>query len=99
MSSRSAAQTRSLVEKSLRRRYWAERRFRFYGLGAVLLGVVFVVFLFGTIIAKGYSAFRQATVTLEVTFDPAVIDPAPATTAPTATAPVDPASDPTATVP
>ncbi|MEO8316515.1 MAG: phosphate ABC transporter permease PstA [Pseudomonadota bacterium] len=76
MNSRSAADTRLLVEKSLRRRAWAERRFRAYGLGAVLLGIVFVFFLFGSIISKGYSAFVQARVTLDIYFDPEIIDPA-----------------------
>jgi phosphate transport system permease protein len=76
MNSRSAADTRLLVEKSLNRRAWAERRFRAYGLAAVLLGVVFVFFLFGSIISKGYSAFVQASVTLDVYFDPEIIDPA-----------------------
>ena len=76
MSSPTAAQTRELVAKSLRRRYWAERRFRAYGLGAVLLAVTFVFFLFSSIFAQGYSAFRQARVTLEIFLDPEVIDPA-----------------------
>src|SRR5688572_695249 len=76
MSRLSHEQTRSLVEKGLRRRYRAERRFRLYGLAAVLLGVVFVVFLFGTIFAQGMSAFRQAELTLDIYFDPAEIDPA-----------------------
>jgi phosphate transport system permease protein len=67
--------TRRQVQKSLRRRYRAERRFRLYGLGAVLLGVAFVVFLFGTIFGQGLSAFRQAELTLEIHFDPQVIDP------------------------
>jgi phosphate transport system permease protein len=75
MNSRTAADTRLLVEKSLRRRAWAERRFRAYGLGAVLLGIVFVFFLFSSIISKGYSAFLQTRVTLDIFFDPAVIDP------------------------
>ncbi len=75
MSSRTAADTRLLVEKSLRRRAWAERRFRAYGLGAVLLGVVFVFFLFASIISKGYTAFLQARVTLDIFYDPAAIDP------------------------
>jgi phosphate transport system permease protein len=72
---RTPAETRARVEKSLRRRYWAERRFRAYGLGAVILGLVFVVFLFGTIISNGLPAFRQAEVTLDVTYDASVIDP------------------------
>lgn len=75
MSSRSAAETRALVEKSLRRRYWAERRFRAYGLGSVCLGMAFVLFLFGTLFSQGYSAFRQARITLDIFYDPAVIDP------------------------
>jgi phosphate transport system permease protein len=75
MNSRTAADTRLLVEKSLRRRAWAEHRFRAYGLGAVLLGIVFVFFLFSSIISKGYSAFLQTRVTLDIFFDPAVIDP------------------------
>jgi len=40
-----------LVTRSLARRYRAERRFRFYGLSAVVAGLAFVVFLFGTIFA------------------------------------------------
>ncbi len=75
MSSRSAAETRLLVEKSLRRRYWAEQRFKAYGLVAVLLGISFVFFLFGTLGSQGYSAFRQAHITLDIFFDPEVIDP------------------------
>jgi len=72
---RSPAETRARVEKSLRRRYWAERRFRAYGVAAVLFGVLFVVFLFGTIISQGWPAFRQAKIDLDVTYDAAVIDP------------------------
>ena len=73
--SKSVAETRALVEKSLRRRQWAERRFRAYGLAAVLLGLLFVVVLFTSVFSQGWSAFRQTYVTLEVFYDPAVIDP------------------------
>jgi phosphate transport system permease protein len=72
---RSPAETRARVERSLRRRYWAERRFQAYGLLAVLLGISFVFILFGSIVSKGYTAFRQAYVTLEVFYDPAVLYP------------------------
>jgi phosphate transport system permease protein len=68
-------QTQERVAKSLRRRYWAERRFRFYGLAAVLLGIVFVVFLFGTIFFKGASSFRQSYVKVDVFYDPAILAP------------------------
>ena len=69
-------QTQERVAKSLRRRYWAERRFQFYGMTAVFFGIVFVVFLFGTIFFKGASTFRQSYVKLDVFYDPAVIDAA-----------------------
>jgi phosphate transport system permease protein len=73
--SKTSAETRALVEKGLRRRYWAERRFRAYGLAAVLAGVLFVLFLFGTIVVRGHDAFRQAYLTLEINYDPAILDP------------------------
>ena len=73
--SRTHAETRAQVDRSLRRRHWAEWRFRAYGLLAVLIGIVFVFFMFATIFSKGYSAFQQAKLTLEVFYDPQVIDP------------------------
>lgn len=72
---KSHAETRARVDRSLRRRHWAERRFRAYGLLAVLVGIVFVIVLFTTIISKGYTSFQQAKLTLEVFYDPQVIDP------------------------
>src|SRR5690606_9901146 len=73
--SKSHEQTRLQVERSLKRRYRAERRFRIYGLGAVLLGVAAVLLLFGTIFGRGVSAFRQAEITLDIHYDQAAIDP------------------------
>jgi phosphate transport system permease protein len=72
---RTPKETQEQVAKSLRRRYWSERRFRFYGLSAVLLGIVFVVFLFGTIFYKGASSFRQSYIKVDVFYDPAILDP------------------------
>ncbi len=72
---RTPKETQARVALSLRRRYWSEIRFRFYGLAAVLLGIVFVVFLFGTIFFKGASSFQQTYVKLDVFYDPAVVDP------------------------
>jgi phosphate transport system permease protein len=45
------------------------------GLGAVILGLTFVSLLFLDIVSKGYSAFVQTHVVLEVYFDPEIIDP------------------------
>ncbi len=72
---KSAEETQALVRKSLARRYRAEKRFRAYGAAAVLAGIAFVIFLFGTIFSQGASVFRQSYVQLTVTYDPEVIDP------------------------
>ena len=73
---KTAQETQAIVERSLRRRYWAERRFRFYGLSAVIAGMAFLVYLFTVIFSNGLGAFRQTQVELAVFFDPQVIDPA-----------------------
>jgi phosphate transport system permease protein len=63
------------VRASLPKRYAAERRFRILGLGAVVMGLLFVVILFADIIGKGYTAFQQTYVKLPVTFSEELIDP------------------------
>lgn len=67
--------TLDVVMASLPRRKKAEQRFRFYGLGAIILGLLFLVILFASIIGNGHSAFRYTYVALDVVFDPMVIDP------------------------
>ena len=74
-SRRTPQETAAIVEKSLKRRYWAERRFRAYGLAAVIAGMTFLVYLFFTIFSNGIGAFRQTEVRLAMYFDPQVIDP------------------------
>ena len=66
---------KTIVNAGLKRRHAAERRFRWYGLIAISLGLAFVVLMFTNIISKGYPAFWQTRVELPITFDPAVIDP------------------------
>jgi phosphate transport system permease protein len=66
---------RELVERGLRRRYRAERRFRAYGLAAAISGLVFVGFLFLSIISTGYTAFMQTYIRIDIRFDPELIDP------------------------
>lgn len=58
----------------MRRRHARERRFRAFGLGATLLGLAFVAILFLNIFSKGLPAFWQASITLDIYFDPDVID-------------------------
>jgi phosphate transport system permease protein len=72
---RARSQSQQRVAAGLRRRYAAETRFRVYGRLAVLVGVAFVILLFGTIIAHGYTAFLQAYVRIDVEFSPDVVDP------------------------
>ena len=60
----------------VRRRYAAERRFRFYGLAAIVLAMAMLAILVGSIVLKGYTAFTQTEIALEISFDPQVIDPA-----------------------
>ena len=70
-----ASQRRAIdiVNAGLGRRYRRERRFRFYGIGAILASLLFLSILFGSIISKGYSAFEQTFVRLDVFFDPALL--------------------------
>jgi phosphate transport system permease protein len=70
-----ARRTIEYVNASLKRRYAAERRFRRMGMGAVALGLLFVVILFTDIAGKGYTAFQQTYIQLPIRFDAAVIDP------------------------
>ena len=72
---RSGVDTRSQVEASLKRRYARERRFRLYGVLAVLVSVTFVLFFFASIISQGYTAFTQSYLSLEIYIDPEEVDP------------------------
>ncbi|MCG7897992.1 MAG: DUF3333 domain-containing protein, partial [Candidatus Thiodiazotropha weberae] len=67
--------TMDRVQKGLDRRYRQERHFKWLGLGAIMLGLVFVSFLFITIISNGYTAFQQTYVKLDVFYDPEMIAP------------------------
>lgn len=66
----SAHRTRS-GQGRLKVRYAAERRYQAYGLLAIMLGLSFLVMLFASIISKGWTAFLQSKITLDVNLDPA----------------------------
>jgi len=72
---RSAQETQAIVARGLRRRYWAERRFRAYGFMAVVAGMAFLVYLFFVIFSNGLGAFRQTELRLDIFYDPAIVDP------------------------
>jgi phosphate transport system permease protein len=62
--------TMDIVEQGMAKRRSAEKRFRLYGLIAILASLLFLSFLFISIISKGYTAFLQTFIELEVHFDP-----------------------------
>ncbi len=64
-----------LSPERVRKRYAAERRFRYYGAAAILAAVAILAILMISIVSKGYSAFVQTEIALEITFDPEAIDP------------------------
>jgi phosphate transport system permease protein len=66
--------TLDIVNRGLSKRYRAERRFRLYGLLAIVASMVFLSLLFISIIGNGYTAFQQTFLELEVFFDPEVLD-------------------------
>ena len=65
--------TLDIVNQGLARRYRAERRFRYYGLSAIVASLLFLSLLFISIFANGYSAFMQTFVQLNVFFDPELL--------------------------
>jgi phosphate transport system permease protein len=60
----------------LKKRYAAERRFRFYGVAALCITTAFLAYLLVDIISKGWPAFFEHKATITVTLDPANVDAA-----------------------
>jgi len=69
------------IQSSLARRHRKEKTFRMLGFSAVLVGLFFVVLLFGSILAKGLPAFWQSSMSLPIHFDPAIVNIGPPKTA------------------
>lgn len=65
--------TLDIVNRGLARRYWAEKRFRFYGLMAIAASLIFLSLLFISVGAKGYSALFQTFIKLDIFFDPEML--------------------------
>lgn len=61
--------------KNLIKRKRSERRFRLIGLLAILTALTLLAILLFSIVSKGYTAFVQTYVTLDITFAEEVIDP------------------------
>jgi len=56
----------ALIQRGLARRYRAEKRFKAYGLTAIVCGVGFLVFLLGTTFLNGYTALLQTYIAVDI---------------------------------
>jgi phosphate transport system permease protein len=54
------------MRRRIRKRYAAERRFKFVGLGAVLLSAGFLAFLIAAMLAKGATGFVRTEIRLDI---------------------------------
>ncbi len=61
--------------RRLKKRRRADRRFRVYGLIAIFVALAMLAILLGSVVIKGYPAFVQSKIALEIYFDPQLIDP------------------------
>ena len=64
-----------IVNKNLKTRYKKEARFQRYGQFSIFVAIIFLVIFFTSIISKGYTAFNQAEIRLNVNLDYEYIDP------------------------
>jgi len=73
----STSQQTNMIDRinlNLKKRYRAERRFKFYGLISICFALLCLVVLFTDIIGKGHTAFFQTYIALEVVLDADVLD-------------------------
>lgn len=64
----SPSENAALVNAGLQKRYRAEARFKWYGRLAIIFGLLVLALLFADIFRKGYLAFFQTQIQMEVTF-------------------------------
>jgi phosphate transport system permease protein len=57
------------------RRYRAERRFRAYGIASIIVTAIFLVLVMADIVSKGYPAFTEHRLDMQITADQATLDP------------------------
>jgi phosphate transport system permease protein len=76
----SGTRSKNATQARIARRYAAERRFKAYGVAAILFGLTFLVWLFSTILVRGYTAFTQSAFTVDVQLDKAAFGSSPTPT-------------------
>ncbi|MCR9104091.1 MAG: phosphate ABC transporter permease PstA [Gammaproteobacteria bacterium] len=81
MSNPSSPDNTSLIRSSLKKRYARERRFKLYGLLAVLTGFMFLFVLLADIVIKGTPAFTQHFIQVTIDLDPDALGVAPGASA------------------
>ncbi len=63
-----------IVQKGLANRYKKEKRFRLYGLSAIVFSLICLSLLFISIFFNGITAFQQTFVQIDVFIDSQFID-------------------------
>ncbi len=62
------------MKRRLARRHAADRRFRAFGITAILIALIALLSLFISITSRGYTAFVQTEIALDITFDATLLD-------------------------
>lgn len=70
-----STKTTDVVNAGLAKRRASERLFHYLSLTCLLMALTFLSLLFFNIISNGYTAFQQAFIKLEITFDEQSLDP------------------------
>ncbi len=59
--------TLDIIRRGIARRRRRERRFQRFGQASIAVGMLFLIFLLATTVSKGYSAFLQTYIALDIT--------------------------------
>ncbi len=62
-----------IIRAGLKQRYAKEKRFRAYGVVSLMISFAFLLVLLFTIVSKGWPAFQQTYVKLDIVLDEAVL--------------------------
>ena len=71
----SAPRSLYIADARTKARNAAEKRFRIYGITAVVIGLLALVVLLSSVLGSGLGAFRQTVLSLPITLDAKMLDP------------------------
>ncbi len=66
-------ETTQIIKAGLKKRYAREKRFRFFGLMSIIISFIFLIVLLVTIFSKGWPAFQQTYIKLDIELDEATL--------------------------